>query len=97
MATLVSSATLLPLTGIDALELLLDDLAHVAGVIQRDAAGEVGKRRGGFLADRHREGDLPVFGNPFRTLERPEHGAVFRVTVTAFDADAPSLHRYGWP
>jgi len=33
MATLVSSATLLPFTGIDALEFPLDDLAHLLRVV----------------------------------------------------------------
>ena len=44
MATLVSRATLWPLTGIDAFELPLDNLPHFLGVVRSDAAGAVGER-----------------------------------------------------
>ena len=71
MATLVARATLLPLTEIDALEFSLDDAPHFLSIVRGDAAGKVGERERLFLG-RHREGDLPVFRDPFRALERPE-------------------------
>ena len=45
MATLVSRATLLPLTRIDAFELPLDDLPHFTCVVQGDTARQIGERQ----------------------------------------------------
>lgn len=72
MATLVSSATLLPLTGIDALEFSLDDLAHLLRVVRGDAPREIRERRWAFL-DGHRERDFAAFGQSLGSLERAKH------------------------
>src|SRR5437868_4401603 len=44
IATLVSSATLLPLTEIDAFEFSLNDAPHYLGIVRGDTPGEIGER-----------------------------------------------------
>ena len=75
IATLVSMATLLPLTEIDALELSLDDGSHLIGIVGREAAREVGKR-GGCSPKCHCKSDLPMFGDPFRPLKWSENAVL---------------------
>jgi hypothetical protein len=72
MATLVSSATLSPLTGIDALEFSLDDLAHLLRIVGGNTSSEIGERRRGFL-DRHRKRDFTAIGQSLGPLQWAKH------------------------
>ena len=71
IATLVSRATLLPLTRIDAFELALDDRAHLLSIVCRDATREIRERSRMFFR-RDGERDATVLRDPLGPRERPE-------------------------
>lgn len=71
MATLVSSAALLPLAGIDGLEFSLDDRSHLCGGVGRHATRDVSEGRG-LVLEGHGQSDLAMFGDPVRPLNRAE-------------------------
>jgi len=75
MATLVSSTTLSPLTGIDTLEFSLDDLAHFLRVVRRYASREISERRRAFL-DGHGERDFAAVGESLGPSKGPEHAVL---------------------
>ena len=72
MATLVSSATLLPLKGIDALEFPLDDLAHLLRGVRGNASPKIREGRWAFL-DGYREHHFTAICYTLGPLEWAKH------------------------
>jgi hypothetical protein len=95
MATLMSSATLLPLKGIDVLEFALDDLAHFLRVIRGNASREICERRLAFL-DRHSEHDFAAFGESLGPFEWAKHAVLEHGLESFFHRDDRSSVSTHW-